>query len=1223
MKKFHRIVAASSLVLVMGGALVAPPIGGLTEQFYQTRSYSVFTAPGVGDKTATGAIISVDTSMDPIPTQSKVGHIITLPKGTLADAGVVPNVFVVNPNVKPTIKDSSGRVIPYDSDTSNGFKFTPTSADRYTVVYSYDLNEGFGYVTPGANEYSTTSQTFIINVVGEEVTIEIPGNNPGDTNDNIILPINVLGGSVSGVVDVVIPNPIVKDANGDVIDFSTNPNAQGYGLRIEVINTQRLSSDNSSGVQLPDNGSGNYKFTPDAGTNIIRYAVLFNGAVISTLNKTVVGSTVYKKTFDIGFTVSGLATSASLKEKVRLPLASAFNKNDANATINVHTLITVQHRVDASTLSAPLPILKDDDGYYFIPEQNGEYKITYKVRDFYGNEAEVEPFSIENVRDTMAPKLFVVEDYSAELTADPTTIADTINRADAKWMVPTTYGLNMIQISFPAIYGEDTVVPFENLTFTRRITSTVAGFTEIDLQDAIYHSAGADTAQKRAAELATITIGPGGKITVAGDYTVTYRVSDGNGYSASWTFTFSIKDVLVDSVGPTVTYPVDLPTLIEDGKTYRFTKPTVTDNYDTNIRTQYYITLNGSGNIGDAIYFIGEDEDNSAMLSFKSDDLSLDSINTIYELATLPGNGDMITIVTKATDDYGNVTEQKKNISVKNTNDIVRPVVTVANGNDSAFDGVTGPGAANTYEQGAPLYVSGVTFFDNDPSLRIAVTVRDERGNVVTGYQTLGQIVRTEVAADVNGRKYQYQHPGISFTPNFAEKYTVTYTAVDVGNNFSSITYQIKQLTDTEPPTLSGVSSTVVEMELGTRKDLGNVTAHDNDVGGSPGDISDRIQITCVENASLVSGTIFTPENIGTYTIRYSVIDDAGYETTKDASIRVVDTRKPILELRTDGRDAMTDAIQIFFANVSDASLYGRISVPLFITYDQSDLPYELDGLRSTGEAKVVGPDRTYSLKEVDGSTMSGSELIALSKTNLIFDTNDTTANEYWFTPTRRGAYTVTYTAKDLNGNSADSKTIQITVGDTIPPVIEFVEGKEVKETITIGGTISINTLADFLITDNIDRASNDDDDTNPDPKLKVNTIALTDESGVRVEATQTGDNSEIYTWTLNKAGRYTLTVTSTDMAGNTATFSRSITVLVEGSTSGISNEVLGTILIVISLLILAGVIIYFIRGGKVKGQPAKAGVTSSGTGAKKTTVAKTKEAKADADVEENGPEIK
>ena len=78
------------------------------------------------------------------------------------------------------------------------------------------------------------------------------------------------------------------------------------------------------------------------------------------------------------------------------------------------------------------------------------------------------------------------------------------------------------------------------------------------------------------------------------------------------------------------------------------------------------------------------------------------------------------------------------------------------------------------------------------------------------------------------------------------------------------------------------------------------------------------------------------------------------------------------------------------------------------------------------------------------------------------------------------------------------------------------------------------------------------------------------------------GDSKTNYEYNIKKAGEYTVTLKITDAAGNVSeTVTRKFTVNANENNGMEKNEVIGTILIVVSVLVLAGVIVYFIVSKK------------------------------------------
>ncbi len=175
------------------------------------------------------------------------------------------------------------------------------------------------------------------------------------------------------------------------------------------------------------------------------------------------------------------------------------------------------------------------------------------------------------------------------------------------------------------------------------------------------------------------------------------------------------------------------------------------------------------------------------------------------------------------------------------------------------------------------------------------------------------------------------------------------------------------------------------------------------------------------------------------------------------------------------------------------------------------------------------------------------------------------------------GTYTIRYSvqAVDYLGQKVgDPKTLEysITNGDVTAPEITL-EDNFIQSTYNLGDTLRIN-MAGMTVTDNITK----------DEALLKSTIKIdlentdTDETWRDLDNEGNAEAGEyIFTHTLESAGDYTMTITITDVAGNKATRTVSFTVSTESSDPVNVTEVLGGILIAVSVVALAGVVIYFI----------------------------------------------
>ena len=84
-------------------------------------------------------------------------------------------------------------------------------------------------------------------------------------------------------------------------------------------------------------------------------------------------------------------------------------------------------------------------------------------------------------------------------------------------------------------------------------------------------------------------------------------------------------------------------------------------------------------------------------------------------------------------------------------------------------------------------------------------------------------------------------------------------------------------------------------------------------------------------------------------------------------------------------------------------------------------------------------------------------------------------------------------------------------------------------------------------------------------------------------ELTNLGTDGQNYKWKLTETGSYTLSVAVKDEAGMTNTYKYTIEVPSEEAEDKTVSPVVGTVLVVVSVVILAGVVIYFVISSRKK----------------------------------------
>jgi hypothetical protein len=246
---------------------------------------------------------------------------------------------------------------------------------------------------------------------------------------------------------------------------------------------------------------------------------------------------------------------------------------------------------------------------------------------------------------------------------------------------------------------------------------------------------------------------------------------------------------------------------------------------------------------------------------------------------------------------------------------------------------------------------------------------------------------------------------------------------------------------------------------------------------------------------------------------------------------------------------------------------------PVLANYDYSKQSYlSVDDFKNNGGITIYGIQATdasgidlsksqisLSWKRANGTSTGDSGSRTWSGTEAAKDiTYNSSASNL------NGTYTITYTVYDNNGNST-TKEYKISVGDDEAPKITFPD-EFVASSYTLNDKLVLD-FADVEFTDNKGIAA----DATP-------TVTLTNTStGETVDFSIEGTKYIFDSFKDYGEGTYELSVSIEDEVGHVTTETFSFDVSTKNKESTQTYKVVGTILIVISVLVLAGVIVYFI----------------------------------------------
>ena len=359
---------------------------------------------------------------------------------------------------------------------------------------------------------------------------------------------------------------------------------------------------------------------------------------------------------------------------------------------------------------------------------------------------------------------------------------------------------------------------------------------------------------------------------------------------------------------------------------------------------------------------------------------------------------------------------------------------------------------------------------------------------------------------------------------SYAGDYKVSFVSKDIKNNITIMFYSVTVAGYTDsaeiefgklPTTLNGGT-----LELGEQ-----ITMPTAEIKVPDGYTSTyNVRKISGPNGELLNKSTFKPAKVGTYVIEYygSYNDGSADYTVEPVqfTVEVKDTTKPVID-------------EIYVEPV--VALDYALTIPQFTASD-------LNGI-DVANSQVVLSSKSYGTKTIPYGDTTTNRVVTLRYNEV---------------------YTLTFTVKDLAGNTT-TVTKQIKVGDTEPPVITIDETNKtfVAENVKLNSKLTLD-LSLVKVEDLVDTDLSKED--------LVITVTRDGETISNIH----GDSKTNYEYNIKKAGEYTVTLKITDAAGNVSeTVTRKFTVNANENNGMEKNEVIGTILIVVSVLVLAGVIVY------------------------------------------------
>ena len=434
------------------------------------------------------------------------------------------------------------------------------------------------------------------------------------------------------------------------------------------------------------------------------------------------------------------------------------------------------------------------------------------------------------------------------------------------------------------------------------------------------------------------------------------------------------------------------------------------------------------------------------------------------------------------------------------------------------------PSTFNCANVGTPQSVTltGTDGSGNTASASATVTVMDTisptlmTNNPTVYLDATGQAAIT--LADIDNGSYDncliynYTMSKTTFFCNDAGTNTITFTATDVNGNSSATTVQVMVLDTIKPQAIAQ-----------------NVTVYLNSTGQA------SVAVFNIDNGSfdncalnyVLSKSFFDCSDIGTNNVTLTVTDPGGNSDMASATVTVLDTITP--QVNTQNISVYLDATGQAMITPADINNGSVINCPVNYSLSQSAFDCndigtntvtlyatDVSGNTDSATAQVTVADTLSPVVNSQNVTVyldaAGQATITASDINNgSFDNcgiSNVNAGTTLFNCSNTGVNTVTLTVTDNSGNSATSNA-QVMVMDTINPVA-----------ITQNITVYLDSTGNVSI-------SNSDINNGSSDNCGIDTLHL-----------------DKYAFTCSDVGMNTVTLTVTDVNGNTATNTAQVNVI-------------------------------------------------------------------------------
>lgn len=892
----------------------------------------------------------------------------------------------------------------------------------------------------------------------------------------------------------------------------------------------------TAGTEITD-VANSYEFKAN-GTTFIKY--------VATLNN---GKKHLEKTYEVKvqnevsdtsaptLSVSGVPSSASVNTAVTLPIATATHGTDERVKVTVtvkdpngNPVKDVNVNDDGFATSyenAPAVEFDNDKTMKFYPTEKGTYEVTYRAEA--DNEKQSYPRTYRiTVSDKKAP---VVEIDDTKIPAK-WGYSKVTNKTDSENPVEKD---TTVTFPFPSKLV-DNVTEKGKLTVRFEITDPEkkqavvvanANSTENNKNTVASYDGATDiefTANGFKFDFGKYATSKADdkSYQVAGEYTVKYVVRDEAGVSTTKTYTIELVDEFVDEAAVTVSFE-DVPSqtvYASASEAVKYTVPAATVSCENDSRLSVTYKIGTTEVKAGDEYEITE-KNNKYYLTIDGTDIEVTSAGFKVEATAVSDTG----------------TSKTASIDVK---------VFIPSGT-KAFEftsSIADPTVGNTNLTFGGYYKVAALSGQSADDLGIELGFKNSAGAYLPinaeFYVANETLYVRNISVDNLGKGGMYYLEARAFDRNGFEevmvyKYDVTFASTDDGGY--DVTSAIKASS-------SEISSSVKLDKTSIKS--GNINSETYfESGELNASYSNQdkyiVKLAYEVNGGKFSviGDDFTALNTGDYSITKKIVLLNATSANKQYKSANAEKATALAEYlagkETTDKLSVSDTSTVKFELTEELVPYVKdmgspVKIPAGIAYTEY--------ANATVTAKVTKPNGTQEDATI-GST---------------------------YTVDQNGTYTVTYTAK-IDGKEDKTFSYTFKAGNVTAPEFTVEGGKDY--TAKIGSTFKFAKINAI--------------DSDADGKAYTYTKTLTLNGTTIASGTGRDYETSSDAITLSESGKYTVTYTVTDEAGNKSSVVYSVTVTSESNSGGISLAALSAILIVVGVLLIAGVIVYLFRFRTVK----------------------------------------